>query len=79
MSGFGGIVFLRPRGGVERAHAIAVSTSIFALAVSLGGVESLLCSPAKMTHASLEPAERAALGITDDLLRLSVESRISAT
>ncbi len=72
MSGFGGIVSFRPRGGVERAHAIAVSTSIFALAVSLGGVESLLCSPAKMTHALLEPAERAALGITDDLLRLSV-------
>jgi cystathionine beta-lyase/cystathionine gamma-synthase len=72
MSGFGGIVSFRPRGGVERAHAIAGSTSVFSLAVSLGGVESLVCSPAKMTHASLTPAERETLEITDDLLRLSV-------
>jgi cystathionine beta-lyase/cystathionine gamma-synthase len=42
------------------------------LAVSLGGVESLICSPAKMTHGSLTPEERAELGISDDLLRLSV-------
>jgi cystathionine beta-lyase/cystathionine gamma-synthase len=72
MSGFGGIVTFRPRGGTERAHAIARSTSIFNLAVSLGGVESLICSPAAMTHASLTREERAAIGITDDLLRLSV-------
>lgn len=72
MSGFGGIVSFRPKGGAERAHAIATSTSIFALAVSLGGVESLICSPAKMTHGSLTPQQRAELDITDDLLRLSV-------
>jgi cystathionine beta-lyase/cystathionine gamma-synthase len=72
MSGFGGIVSFRPRGGVDRAHAIATSTSIFSLAVSLGGVESLICSPAKMTHGSLSSQQRAELGITDDLLRLSV-------
>jgi cystathionine gamma-lyase len=72
MGGFGGIVSFRPKGGVERAHAIATSTSIFTLAVSLGGVESLICSPARMTHGSLSPGERADLGITDDLLRLSV-------
>jgi cystathionine beta-lyase/cystathionine gamma-synthase len=72
MFGFGGIVSFRPRGGVERAHEIATSTSVFALAVSLGGVESLICSPAKMTHASLSQHERVALGIHDDLLRLSV-------
>jgi cystathionine gamma-lyase len=72
MSGFGGIVSFRPAGGAGRAHAIATSTSIFALAVSLGGVESLVCSPARMTHASLSPHRRAELGITDDLLRLSV-------
>jgi cystathionine gamma-lyase len=71
-SGFGGIVSFRPRGGLERARAIAQSTSVFALAVSLGGVESLICSPAVMTHGSLSPQERAALDITDDLLRLSV-------
>jgi cystathionine gamma-lyase len=72
MSGFGGIVSFRPNGGAERARAIATSTSIFALAVSLGGVESLICSPARMTHASLTPQQRADLGISDDLLRLSV-------
>ena len=72
MSGFGGIVTFRPVGGLRRAHAIARSTSIFALAVSLGGVESLICSPATMTHASLTPKERADIGVTDDLLRLSV-------
>jgi cystathionine gamma-lyase len=72
MFGFGGIVSFRPRGGVERAHAIATATTVFALAVSLGGVESLICSPARMTHASLSPAERRELGVDDDLLRLSV-------
>jgi cystathionine beta-lyase/cystathionine gamma-synthase len=72
MSGFGGIVSFRPKGGAERARAVATSTSVFALAVSLGGVESLICSPARMTHASLTPQQRADLGITDDLLRLSV-------
>jgi cystathionine beta-lyase/cystathionine gamma-synthase len=72
MFGFGGIVSFRPRGGVKRAHAIATATTVFALAVSLGGVESLICSPAKMTHASLSPAERHDLGVDDDLLRLSV-------
>jgi cystathionine beta-lyase/cystathionine gamma-synthase len=72
MQGFGGIVSFRATGGTERAHAIAAATSIFNLAVSLGGVESLICSPAKMTHASLSPRQRAELGIADDLLRLSV-------
>jgi cystathionine beta-lyase/cystathionine gamma-synthase len=72
MRGFGGIVSFRPKGGIERAHAVATSTSIFSLAVSLGGVESLICAPARMTHGSLTPQERADLGISDDLLRLSV-------
>ncbi|HYL26613.1 MAG TPA: PLP-dependent transferase [Candidatus Nitrosotalea sp.] len=72
MRAFGGIVSFRPKGGAQRAQAIAASTSIFNLAVSLGGVESLICSPARMTHASLTPQERAELGIGDDLLRLSV-------
>jgi cystathionine beta-lyase/cystathionine gamma-synthase len=72
MRGFGGIVSFRPAGGTARAHAIAASTALFNLAVSLGGVESLVCSPATMTHASLSPQRRAELGITDDLLRLSV-------
>jgi cystathionine beta-lyase/cystathionine gamma-synthase len=72
MRAFGGIVSFRPEGGVARAYAIAQSTAIFSLAVSLGGVESLICSPAKMTHASLACDERLRLGITDDLLRLAV-------
>ena len=70
--GFGGVVSFRPRGGTERARDVARSTQIFALALSLGGVESLICIPAAMTHASLAPDQRAALDITDDLLRLSV-------
>jgi len=72
MSGFGGVVSFRPCGGAERAETIAASSRVFNLAVSLGGVESLICLPARMTHASLTDAERAELGITDDLLRLSV-------
>ncbi|MFZ0033155.1 MAG: alpha/beta fold hydrolase [Candidatus Cybelea sp.] len=72
MHGFGGIISFRAAGGVERARAIAINTAIFALAVSLGGVESLICNPATMTHGSLTAQERVELGITDDLLRLSV-------
>ncbi|MGB8519292.1 MAG: PLP-dependent transferase [Candidatus Tumulicola sp.] len=72
MEGFGGIVTFRPAGGTRRARAVAQATSVFTLAVSLGGVESLVCSPAVMTHASLTPHEREQLGITEDLLRLSV-------
>lgn len=71
MTGFGGIVSLRVRGGVERAKAVARGTKIFNLATSLGGVESLICSPAVMTHGPLTPEERLRLGVTDDLLRLS--------
>ncbi len=72
MLGFGGIVSFRPRGGPERAYKIAKATRIFALAVSLGGVESLICHPATMTHGSLPSQERQLLNIPDDLLRLSV-------
>ncbi|MBV8490026.1 MAG: PLP-dependent transferase [Candidatus Eremiobacteraeota bacterium] len=72
MNGFGGIVTFRPRGGVERAYAFATATKVFSLAVSLGGVESLICCPAKMTHGSLTPEQRAELNVSDDLLRLSV-------
>jgi len=72
MRGFGGVVSFRPRGGVERARALAKSTQIFNLATSLGGVESLICSPWVMTHGSVPPARKNELGITEDLLRLSV-------
>ena len=72
MGGFGGIVSFRARGGEEQALAFAASTQLFCLATSLGGVESLVCSPATMTHASVPDSRKAELGITGDLLRLSV-------
>jgi len=72
MRGFGGVVSFRPHGGAERALEIAKLTSIFNLATSLGGVESLICSPATMTHGSVPVERKAELGITPDLLRLSV-------
>ncbi|MGD0050961.1 MAG: cystathionine gamma-synthase [Vulcanimicrobiaceae bacterium] len=72
MRGFGGMVSFVPRGPVERALAFARHVRLFALAESLGGVESLLCVPARMTHGSIPPAERERRGITDSLMRLSV-------
>jgi cystathionine gamma-lyase len=72
MEGFGGIVSLRVRGGEERALAFAKSTRLFNLAASLGGVESLICSPYKMTHGSVPHERKEELGITTDLVRLSV-------
>jgi len=68
----GGIVSLVPKGGPAAARRFMESTRLFALAESLGGVESLINHPAVMTHASVPPEKRAALGIADDLVRLSV-------
>jgi cystathionine beta-lyase/cystathionine gamma-synthase len=70
--GFGGVVSFRPKGGEARALRIARSTRLFNLAVSLGGVESLICSPATMTHKSVPAERKERLGITPDLVRLSV-------
>jgi cystathionine beta-lyase/cystathionine gamma-synthase len=72
MYGFGGIVSFRVRGEASRANEMAKRTRVFNLATSLGGVESLICSPAIMTHGSVPVAKKAELGITPDLLRLSV-------
>jgi cystathionine beta-lyase/cystathionine gamma-synthase len=72
MTGFGGIVSFRPRGGAERAREFARQTRIFNLATSLGGVESLVCVPYTMTHGSVPHEEKLALGVSEDLLRLSV-------
>ena len=72
MRGFGGIVSFRPGGGAERALELAKHTQIFNLATSLGGVESLICSPATMTHGSVPIERKRELGIMADLLRLSV-------
>jgi cystathionine gamma-lyase len=71
-AGFGAIVSVELRGGVERVRAVVPRLALWPLAESLGGVKSLLCHPATMTHASLEPEERRRLGITDSLIRLTV-------
>ncbi len=70
--GYGGIVTAVLRGGLEAARRTLERCHLFALAESLGGVESLIEHPAIMTHASLPAALRASLGIGDGLIRLSV-------
>lgn len=70
--GFGGMVSFRIRGDGAAADRFLQNTHLFTLAESLGGVESLAELPAQMTHAGLAPEERAELGITDNLIRLSV-------
>jgi len=72
MSGFGGMISLRIRGGLEAARALLRAVRVFTCAESLGGVESLIEHPALMTHAAVPADQRAALGITDGLVRLSV-------
>jgi cystathionine gamma-lyase len=72
MHGFGGMVTAVIRGGLPAARRFLERCDIFALAESLGGVESLIEHPAIMTHASLPAEKRAALGIGDGLVRLSV-------
>ncbi|HZA93001.1 MAG TPA: PLP-dependent aspartate aminotransferase family protein, partial [Gemmatimonadales bacterium] len=70
MSGFGGMISL-DLGDAGRARRFVEQTRIFVLAESLGGVESLIGHPATMTHASVPPAMRQAMGLTDSLIRLS--------
>ena len=70
--GYGGIVTVVLRGGLEAARRVLERCHVFALAESLGGVESLIEHPALMTHASLPAQVRASLGISDGLIRLSV-------
>jgi len=72
MDGFGGIVTFFIKGDLENARRFLERCEVFALAESLGGVESLVDHPAIMTHASVPAEERAALGISDRLIRLSV-------
>jgi cystathionine gamma-synthase/cystathionine gamma-lyase len=72
MRGFGGMVSFTLRGPESRALEFAKHTKLFSLAESLGGVESLLCHPARMTHGSIPKEERERRGVTDGLLRLSV-------
>ena len=72
MQGFGGMVTIELQGDLAAARRFLERVEIFALAESLGGVESLIEHPAIMTHASLPPEQRRALGIGDTLIRLSV-------
>jgi cystathionine gamma-synthase len=75
MSGFGGMVSVRMRGGADAARQLCASTEIFILAESLGGVESLIEHPGAMTHASTAGSQ---LEVPDDLVRLSVGIEDSA-
>ncbi|MBJ7416810.1 MAG: cystathionine gamma-synthase [Niveispirillum sp.] len=68
----GGMVTIHLKGGLEPARRMLERTELFSLAESLGGVESLIEHPAIMTHASIPPEQRAAIGIDDGLVRLSV-------
>lgn len=72
MSGFGGMISVVLKGGLSAAHTMLKRCQLFALAESLGGVESLIEHPGLMTHAALPVAQREALGIVDGLVRLSV-------
>lgn len=72
MDGAGGIISIVVKGGLRKATRALERCKLFALAESLGGVESLIEHPAIMTHASVPPANRKRLGIGDGLIRLSV-------
>ncbi|MDZ7643684.1 MAG: cystathionine gamma-synthase [Woeseiaceae bacterium] len=70
--GFGGMLSLRLRGGTDEVRRFVENLRHFTLAESLGGVESLVCHPASMTHAAVSREALATAGITDSLVRLSV-------
>ena len=72
MTGFGGMLSFRVKGDVEATKRFLTSTKLFTLAVSLGGVESLVEQPATMTHFEMPKEVREAVGITDNLVRVSV-------
>ncbi len=71
-SGFGAILSLELRGGLDRVKRLVPLLRLWPLAESLGGVKSLWCHPATMTHASVDADERARIGIGEGLIRLSV-------
>jgi cystathionine beta-lyase/cystathionine gamma-synthase len=71
MTGFGGMISIE-LGSLEKGKAMLRRVRVFALAESLGGVESLICHPASMTHGSVPKEDREKLGLTDGLVRLSV-------
>jgi len=71
-SGFGAMVCFELHGGIETGKKLMDAVQLWSLAENLGAVESLITHPVTMTHAAVPPAERAAAGITDGLVRLSV-------
>lgn len=71
MTGFGGMLSFELDGSVDEVTAFVSSRRFFALGESLGGVKALICHPARMTHASIPARERASLGLSDTLIRLS--------
>ena len=72
MKSFGGMISLKLHGGIPAAQLFLTRTKLFSLAESLGGVESLVCHPTTMTHASIPKDVREARGVDDGLIRLSV-------
>jgi len=72
MKGGSGIITLEVDGGLEQTLTFCQRLELFTMAESLGGIESLVCHPASMTHASVPKAVREAVGISDSLIRLSV-------
>jgi cystathionine beta-lyase/cystathionine gamma-synthase len=71
MTGFGGMVSFDLAGTVDEVVSFVSSRRFFALGESLGGVKALICHPARMTHASIPAEDRARLGLSDTLVRLS--------
>jgi len=71
MSGFGGMVSFELDGTIDDVTGFVSNRTLFALGESLGGVKALICHPARMTHASIPADRRAALGLSDTLIRLS--------
>lgn len=72
MSGFSGMISFEIKRGLKEAKRFLESVKLFSLAESLGGVESLIEHPALMTHASIPKNEREKIGISDELMRISV-------
>jgi len=72
MKGFGGMISFEVRGGSEAGRKLIESVKLITLAVSLGGIESLIEHAASMTHLNVPPEERLKAGITDGLIRLSI-------
>ncbi len=72
MTGFGGMITFFIKGGLEHSREFLEKVRLFHLAESLGGVESLIEHPAIMTHASVPKPVRESIGITDNLIRVSV-------